>query len=385
MEIISENKEGSFFEKSKSSYFKNSIQKILARADIQINGYRPFDIQVKNEKIFKRLIRYGKIALGESYMDGWWECPEIDQLVKRLAQGAVRQDLTTKLSLFLAYLKATLTDQGSREKAKVGSKHYDFGNDLFKAMLDKRMVYSCANWENSSNLDQAQEEKLERICRALGLEPEMKILDIGCGWGSFVRYAAEKNGVQAIGICLSRKQLELGKELCKGLPIELKYQDYRDLQNNEKFDRIISIEMFEHVGLKNFRNFMKIVHSSLKDDGLFLLRTIARNDTVSNCDHPWIDKYIFPNSHYPSVKQIGEAVEGFFTLENWENFAKDYSKTLAAWYANFLGGWDHLKENYDERFFRMWKFYLLSCKGLFDSGFTQLWQILFSKSKVITK
>jgi cyclopropane-fatty-acyl-phospholipid synthase len=154
-------------------------------------------------------------------------------------------------------------------------------------------------------------------------------------------------------------------------------QDYRELE--EKFDRIISIGMFEHVGYRNYRTYMEVVHRCLKLDGLFLLHTIGGNTSVSSTD-PWIDKYIFPNSMLPSAKQITSSAEGLFMLEDWHSFGHYYDNTLMAWYRNFTKNWHKIKDGYDQRFYRMWTYYLLSCAGAFRSRRNQLWQIVFSKN-----
>jgi cyclopropane-fatty-acyl-phospholipid synthase len=246
-------------------------------------------------------------------------------------------------------------------------------------MLDKRMVYTCGYWKDAKTLDEAQEAKLDLTCKKLNLKPGMKVLDIGCGWGSFAKYAAEKYKVKVVGITVSKEQAVLAKALCKGLPIEIRLQDYRDL--NEKFDRIVSLGMFEHVGYKNYKTYMKVVHRCLKDDGLFLLHTIGGNKSVKSTD-PWIDKYIFPNSMLPSIKQMGDAIEDYFVMEDWHNFSADYDKTLMAWYNNFENSWNKLKDDYDERFHRMWRYYLLACAGTFRARKSQLWQIVLSKDGI---
>jgi len=208
----------------------------------------------------------------------------------------------------------------------------------------------------------------------------MRILDIGCGWGSLVKFAAEKYKVEATGITVSREQVELGNELCKGLPVEIRFQDYRDV--NDKFDRIVSVGMIEHVGYKNYRTYMEIVNRCLKDDGLFLLHTIGGNRSVTSVD-PWINRYIFPNGMLPSPEQLTTAIEGWFVLEDWHNFSADYDKTLMAWYANLKKNHDNLKTKYDARFHRMWEYYILSCAGAFRARQNQLWQIILSKNGVI--
>ena len=261
----------------------------------------------------------------------------------------------------------------------VGKEHYDVGNDLFIKMLDKRMTYSCAYWKDASTLDQAQEAKLDLICRKLYLKPGMKILDIGCGWGSFAKYAAEKYGVNVVGITISQQQLDLAKQLCQGLPITLRFQDYRDV--NETFDRIVSVGQMEHVGYKNYRQYMQMVQRCLTDEGMFLLHTIGSSKTTKVVD-PWIEKYVFPNGQLPSAEQLTRAANGLFIFEDWHNFSADYDKTLMAWHRNFITHWDELKSNYDQRFFRMWSYYLLACAGGFRSREMQLWQIVFVKKGI---
>lgn len=269
--------------------------------------------------------------------------------------------------------------QSKSRAYEVGKRHYDIGNDLYKAMLDKRMAYSCGYWRTAKTLEQAQEAKLDMACKKLGLKKGMRVLDIGCGWGSFVKYAAEKYGVKCVGITVSKEQVKFARDVCKGLPVEIRLQDYRNL--NEKFDRIISIGMFEHVGYKNYRPYMKLVNNCLKPDGLFLLHTIGGNVSTSSTD-PWINKYIFPNSMLPSAKQVASAYEKLFVLEDWHSFGDDYGKTLMSWFRNFKKNWWQIKDNYNGRFYRMWEYYLLACAGSFRSRRNQLWQIVFSKKGV---
>lgn len=234
--------------------------------------------------------------------------------------------------------------------------------------------------ENSQTLDEAQEAKLDLICRKLGVKPGEKILDIGCGWSSFGKFTAEKYGAGVVGITVSREQVEFGQKLCGGLPVEVRLQDYREV--DEKFDHIVSVGMIEHVGYKNYRAYMEIAHRCLKDDGLFLLHTIGGNKSVHSVDR-WMNKYIFPNGMLPSIKQLGDAIEGLFVMEDWHNFSADYDKTLMAWYGNIEKNWEKLKANYDERFHRMWRYYLLSCAAAFRARNNQLWQIVLSKRGVI--
>ncbi|HFC10597.1 MAG TPA: cyclopropane fatty acyl phospholipid synthase [Candidatus Kaiserbacteria bacterium] len=360
-------------------------ERLLKEADVTINGSNPWDMQVKNEKVFDEVFSRGSLGLGEAYMAGWWDAEKLDEFFYKILSAHLDRKLLSllkfkdiKTALYLA--SASLFNLSSKKRSfQVGKTHYDAGNDLFTHMLDSRLTYTCGYWKDAETLDQAQTAKLDLVCKKVGLKPGMKILDIGCGWGSFVKYASEKYGVTAVGITVSKEQAELARENCKGLPVEIRVEDYRDTRGT--FDRIISLGMFEHVGYKNYQTYMEVVHKLLKDDGLFLLHTIGGNKSVHATD-PWINKYIFPNSMLPSIKQIGESIEKIFVMEDWHNFGTDYDKTLMAWFENFENNWQHLSEKYDERFYRMWKYYLLSCAGLFRAREAQLWQIVLSKTGV---
>ena len=310
-------------------------------------------------------------------MDGWWDCEALDQFFERIMAARLDKKVHKSKALLRAVLKARLTRMHGRTRAfEVGRRHYDIGNDLFTVMLDKRMNYSCAYWQEADTLDQAQEAKLELTCRKLGLEPGMRVLDIGCGWGGFAIYAAEKYRVEVTGVTVSDAQVKLAQSCCAGLPVCFELKDYRDIQ--ETFDRIVSIGMFEHVELANYRTYMQVVNRCLKDDGLFLLHTIGSNTSVRSMD-PWLAKYIFPNSMLPSARQITEAAEGIFILEDWHSFGPQYDPTLIAWHRNFIDNWRCIQDAYDQRFQRMWAYYLLSCAGSFRARRNQLWQIVFSK------
>ena len=358
---------------------KQTLQRFLNYAGITINGNKSYDIQVKDERFYKRVLSGGSLGLGESYMDGWWECKKLDELISKILRARLDKKVVGLKNMGIILKAKFLNMQNISKASQVVDKHYDLGNNLYKNMLDKRMVYTCAYWKKAKNLDQAQEAKLDLICKKINLRPGQKVLDIGCGFGSFAKYAAEKYKVKVVGITISKKQAQLARELCKGLRVEIRLQDYRDV--DEKFDHIVSIGMFEAVGVKNFRTFMNVVSRNLKPDGLFLLHTIGGN-TSSLFTDMWVNKYIFPNGVLPSPKQITTAVEGLFIVEDWHNFRADYDKTLMTWYKNFKKNWNKIKNSYGERFYRMWKYYLLSSAGAFRSGKNQVWQIVFSKNGV---
>ncbi|MCU0342627.1 MAG: cyclopropane fatty acyl phospholipid synthase [Ignavibacterium sp.] len=358
------------------------VKEILSLADVKINGSNPWDIQLKNTNFYRRVLSDGSLGLGESYMDEWWECEDLPELFLRI----LRADLEHKvipLKLLLMVLKSKLLNlQNKVRAARDVGYHYNLGNVLFQNMLDKCMAYSCAYWKDAATLDEAQENKLKLICDKIYLKPGMTLLDVGCGWGSLMRYASENYGTHCIGVTLSKDQVELGSKLCKDLPVEFQLKDYRDLTG--KFDRIVSVGMIEHVGKKNYRTFFEIMHKCLKDDGLFLLHTIGTlNPKTANAD-PWTDKYIFPNGELPTVQRIAKAAEGLFVMEDWHNLGVDYSKTTQAWFDNFNRNWEKIKSNnYDNRFYRMWKYFLLTQSGAFSSRRNHLWQIVFSKRGVL--
>ena len=359
---------------------KELIESILKKADVTIGGTRPQDITVRDERLYGRVLRSGSLGLGEAYLDGWWDGNELDAFFEKVLAAhldrAVEKNLATALVVARAFL---FNMQSSKRAFDIGEAHYDLGNDLYEAMLDKRMVYTGGYWKDAKTLDEAQEAKLDLVCRKIGLKEGDRILDIGCGWGSFAKFAAERYGATVVGITVSKEQAELARERCAGLPVEIRVQDYRDVR--EQFDHIVSLGMFEHVGVKNYRTYFETARRCLKDGGLFLLHTIGQGPSHGAID-PWIDRYIFPGGVIPSVTHVGKALEDTFVMEDWHNFGPDYDKTLMAWFRNFDAAWPTLREKYGDRFYRMWKYYLLSCAGSFRARHIQLWQIVLSKEGI---
>ena len=353
------------------------IRELLDTANVKVNGSNAWDIQVHDQRLYDRLLKDASLGLGESYMDGWWDCEAIDQFIDRVLRADLHIKVKGDWKIILHVLKAKIFNlQASSRAFEVGEKHYDLGNDLYRAMLDKRLNYTCAYWKNAKTLDEAQEAKLELVCKKIGIKPGMHILELGCGWGSFAKYAAEKYGAHVLGVTVSKDQVALGNELCKGLPVELRLQDYREVDG--KFDAVISIGVMEHVGYKNYHTYMEVVDRCLVEDGIAFIHTIGSNTTSFNADR-WTTKYIFPNGMLPSITQLATAMEKKIVMEDWHNFGPYYDNTLMAWYQNFENAWPELKSDYDERFHRMWRYYLLSSAGGFRARYQQLWQIVMTR------
>lgn len=359
----------------KQDSLKDRVSELLQHAGIHIDGATPTDLRVHDDRLYARVFAHGSLGLGEAYMDGWWNADDLPGMFNRMLLSGLDQKLRT-FDAVVAHLKARYLNLQRGERAfKIGKAHYDLGNDLFQAMLGKRLVYSCGYWADTDNLDDAQAAKLGLICRKLQLKPGQRVLDIGCGWGEALKYAAEHYGVSGVGITVSQQQARFARELCAGLPIEIRLQDYRDIA--ERFDAVYSIGMFEHVGGKNYRAYFETVRRCLKDDGLSLLHCIGSNSTPAQPD-PWIEKYIFPNSMIPAASQVAVALRDLFVVEDWHNFGADYDRTLMAWSANVEAAWPALPAHYDERFRRMWRYYLAASAAVFRSRRNQLWQLLLS-------
>jgi cyclopropane-fatty-acyl-phospholipid synthase len=354
------------------------LQELLAKADVRIDGGRPWDIRVRDPRLYRRVLTGWSLGLGESYVDGDWDCDRLDELFHRLLRTDIESRAVgwSRMRLALETLRQTRLNLQSPSRAfEVGERHYDAGNDVFEAMLDERMVYSCAYWQHADTLDEAQEHKLDLICRKLELAPGQTLLEIGCGWGGLARFAAERYGAVVTGITVSREQLALARQRCQGLPVTLLLQDYRELAG--RFDKIVSVGMFEHVGPRNHAVYLDTARRLLAPGGLFLLHTIGLDVSAHRTD-PWIDRHVFPNGKLPSAAELSRALEGRFLIEDWHNFGPDYDRTLMAWHGRFERAWPRLAPRYGEAFARMWRYYLLSCAGFFRSRQGQLWQLVLA-------
>lgn len=352
------------------------LARLLEPAGVHLEGTQRWDLRVRRDRMASRILWNGMLGACESYMDGDWDCDALDQLTARVVSAGLDNRLSRRPVAFAHKVIGKIADLQSH--ARAGSNvtaHYDRGNDLYTAMLGRTMAYSCGYWAKARTLDDAQDAKHDLICHKLGLEPGMRVLDIGCGWGGFALHAAAKYGAEVTGITLSPSQAELARTRCAGLPIRIREQDYRDATG--QFDRIVSIGMFEHVGPKNYRTFFDCAKRLLTPAGLMLLHTIGGLRSVAASD-PWVDRYVFPGAVLPSAAEITAALEGRFVLEDWHSFGADYDRTLMAWHHNFEEAWPSLSARYDERFHRLWRFYLLTCAGSFRARSNQLWQLVLS-------
>ena len=355
--------------------YRALLERLLEPCDVRFNGDRPFDLQVHDERLYARVVAEGSLGFGEAYMDGWWDCAQLDEAMCRILRHRVDAAVRPWRDVPRALMARVVNLQTPRRSYRVGEHHYDIGNDMYRRMLGRYMAYSCGYWAEATDLDAAQWAKMDLIARKLRLEPAMRVLDVGCGWGELARFLAEQYGVEVVGVTISREQAEFGRELCAGLPVDIRLQDYRAV--DERFDRIVSVGMFEHVGHKNYRTFMETCWRLLPADGLLLLHTIGNNITSSVTD-PWIARYIFPNSMVPSAAQVADAADDLLILEDWHNFGTHYDPTLCAWFANFDAHWPEFADLHGERFYRMWRFYLLSCAGSFRARMNHLWQLVLS-------
>ena len=353
------------------------VRELLEGAGIRVGGPGPGDITVHDPRFYGRLLREASIGLGESYMDGWWDTDALDVLIEKILRAGLRRRITGSLRLRLLTARAlALNLQSTGRSSRAIQHHYDIGNDLYTRMLDARMVYTCGYWKDATTLAEAQEAKLDLVCRKLGLEPGMRVLDLGCGWGGLAAHAAERYGCSVVGVTLSKDQHSLGSQMWRHLDVDLRLCDYRSVRGT--FDRVASIGMMEHVGPKNHRHAMEVIHRSLEPDGVALVHTIGSNLSRRH-GTPFVEKHIFPHAVAPSLAQLGRATEGLFVVEDLHNIGPDYEPTLLAWWRNFDRAYPELEHRYDRRFYRMWAFYLLGAAGAARARDGQLYQVLLTR------
>lgn len=358
---------------------ERTVRDLFSLAGVTIGGDGPGDMKVLNREFYPRVLSQASTGLGESYMDGWWETPALEVLIEKLLRADLKNKIKGDWRLWVLPAQAMLFNLQSKARAyQVAEAHYDIGNELYTRMLDKRMVYTCGYWKNAKTLEEAQEHKLDLVCRKVGLKPGMTVLDLGCGWGGMAAFAAERYGCKVRGVSVSKEQVKWAKENWKHLDVDFTLGDYRDVSGT--YDAVVSIGMAEHIGYKNHRTMMQVIHRSLKPHGVALVHTIANN--VSRIHGiPFIEKYVFPNACAPSIAQLGKAMEGLLVLEDLQNIGPDYYHTLIAWWKNFDAAWPDLRgAKYDERFYKMWKFYLLGAAGASKARDGQLYHLVMTRT-----
>lgn len=360
-------------------FAKQKIISLFQEAGITIGGDKDWDIQIHDERFYNRVLMKWSLGFGEAYMDDWWNTKALDQLIYKFYTAEIEKKNKNLPGKIDKYKSCILNKQTKFRAQKVAHVHYDLGNDMYEKMLGDTMQYTCAYWKGARTLDEAQLNKLDLICRKLHLQKGERVLELGCGWGGFAKFAAENYGVEVEAYNISKEQVEYARNRNRGLPVTINLADYRDAKGT--FDKVAAIGLCEHVGYKNYDILMRVAYRCLKKHGLFLLHSIANNFSTTHCD-PWFNKYIFPNGMLPSVKQLGESMENLFVMEDWHNFGPDYDRTLVAWYHNFDQHWPLFRKKYGERFYRMWKYYLLSLAGGFRARRIQLWQIVMAKAGV---
>jgi cyclopropane-fatty-acyl-phospholipid synthase len=360
---------------------RSHVEALLGAADVRTDGRRPWDIHVHRERFFRRVALQGDLGFGESYMDGDWSAERLDEVACRLFAAGVDRKTPGLVDVVNAMLARVVSRQSRLRVRRHVAPHYDLGNDLFEAMLDsEHMVYTCAYWRGGARtLEEAQAAKLDLICRKLGLERNMRVLDVGCGWGGWARFAAANYRVSVVGITLSREQAALGAERAKGLPVELRVLDYRDVKG--QFDRVVSIGCLEHVGHRNHRRFLETIRARLRHDGCALVHSIGVCGTQYRSGR-FLDRYVFPLVNLPSMAQLGRAIDGLFVLDDVQNIGTDYDRTLMEWHARFQRAWPNLEPRYARllggRFKRMFEFYLLTGAGFARSRRGQVWQMVLT-------
>lgn len=375
--------------RSMRALFEHSATQVLLSADIHVNGGRPHDPQVHDTRVYWRTFVLGSLGLGDAYVAGMWDCDRLDEFFFRTFQKKLENSIGQLADRWLRVWGAIFNLQSVRRAFQVGQKHYDVGNGLYERMLGESMGYSSGYFgTGATTLLDAQYAKFDIICKKLKLSAGMRVLEIGSGWGTFAAYAAQKYGVHVVGVTVSKEQLAYAEQRCKGLPVTFYFGDYRTLPQayEGSFDRVVSIEMIEAVGLQNLRAYMQVAHRALKADGEFLLQAIIGEGVADS----WLSTRIFPNGVLPPLPHLERAVQGLFSVSDTERFGKDYDRTLMMWDERFRGAWAEIKEMkdsagralYDERFFRTWHYYLMVCAGLFRAGTIDVCQLhLVKESK----
>jgi cyclopropane-fatty-acyl-phospholipid synthase len=347
------------------------VRDLLARAGVAVDGGRPWDIRVANPAFYRRALDGGSLAVGEAYADGWWEAERLDEFFHRVFKAGLHERLAPSPWSGWRSLAGRLFGRRGRTHAPEA-----LGSDVFRAMLGRRMSGACAYWKDARALDDADEAALELACRKLELKAGMSVLDMGSGWGAFARYAAERHGVSVVGVDISQERVQLARELCKGLPVALRVQDYEEVRG--RFDRVVSLGLMEHAGAGSCRAVMAAAARCLKADGVALIHTAARNRAAGPRER-WPAAGVLLEDGAPALSRLAAAAEGLFVIEDVHNLGTHYAPTLLAWHENLARRWPGLSGRYGDRLYRTLTFGLLSTAGRFRARQGQLYQIVMTR------
>ncbi|WP_307226377.1 SAM-dependent methyltransferase [Pararhizobium capsulatum] len=347
-------------------------------------------MRLTEPKLYRSLVFNSELAAGEAYMDGTLRFEEGSTLrdflqlfsLNRLSLGAypVQKFIRSIKMRFRNRQQSNIKGEAQRNVAH----HYDVGNDFYKLFLDDNMLYSCAYFRDpEETLEQAQRNKLRLLASKLCLRPGMKVLDIGCGWGDLALYLAQLEDVEVLGVTLSKEQQALATERAKAAGLEgrvrFELRDYRDV--DETFDRIVSVGMFEHVGVQHYDEFFKKVNALMPDDGIAVLHSIGHMSPPGMAS-AWLRKYIFPGAYSPALSEVFEVVEqNSLWVSDLEFLRVHYATTLKHWCERFDKNRDKVVAMYDERFARMWEFYLISCEMMFRTGSQLVFHMQLSRTR----
>ena len=324
---------------------------------------RPGTSRSHDERLYQRVLRDGTLGVGETFVDGWWDCDALDQMIDKVVRADLPSTLGKSWVLVAHAVRRSLFNRQAARAFEVGERHYDIGNDLYRAMLGPRMVYTCAYWRRRDNLDAAQEAKLDLVCRKIGAAPGMRVLDLGCGWAGFASFAAEHYGASVVGYTVSREQVAWAKQHYGHLPIDIRLDDYRNATGT--YDAVVSIGLMEHVGPKNHRAYMEQAVRCLAPGRRRVHPHHRRHRRAGARSIPGSRSTSSPTRSLPSLGQLATAMEGVARPRGRAQHRPALRPTLMAWWQNFDAAWPSLRDKYGDRFYRMWKYYLLVSAAYF--------------------
>jgi cyclopropane-fatty-acyl-phospholipid synthase len=357
------------------------VKNLFKKANIELDK----DIIIHDKSTYRDIIIKGSLGLGESFMKKKWDSPQLDVFIAKILRAGSQSNLILgALIHFRNWVKSSFLNlQNQKYAPDLAETHYNAGNYLFKSFLDSNMIYTCGYFKNTTDLKQAQLNKIKIVGSKLNLQPGESVLDIGCGWGGTARIISETFDVEVTGVTDSVEMVKYANKHNSSEKVQFINSDYRNIKG--KYNKIYNVGFLEAVGPKNYRAFMELVNNLLYDNGVFLTHTIGGMHSVNSGD-PWLDKYIFPHGVLPSKDQIKKAISNLFDIRDFEAFGKYYATTLSKWSNNLNKNWHTIQDKFDnpEEFRRMMDFYFQSCKAAFQSKIIDLWQYVFTKPGMVS-